>query len=84
VTYSIASMSLGVIVLSLLRPLGIGEVLIGFAITFLPPIHIYRQLRGAYSLSRFSAIWRTAFLLIFAFVAASLFFALLVALGATH
>jgi hypothetical protein len=82
VTYSIAFMSLGLIVLSLLRPLGVGEIFMGFAITLVPPIHIYRQLRGAYSLSRLSALWRTAALLAIALIAAILFFVLLVLLGA--
>ena len=52
------------------------------AILLVPPIHIYRQLRGAYQLSRWSAIWRTAALIVFAFVAATLFFLLLLTLGA--
>jgi hypothetical protein len=81
VTYSIAAMSLGLIALSLLRPLGVGTTFIGLAIVLLPPVHIYRQLRGAYTLSRFSALWRTAALLVFAFVAATIFFMLLLALG---
>jgi hypothetical protein len=81
VTYSIAFMSLALIALSLLRPLGVGEALIGLAITFVPPIHMYRQLRGAYSLSWFSALWRTAMLILFAVWAATLFM-LLLALGA--
>jgi hypothetical protein len=81
VTYSIAFMSLGVIALSLLRLIGVPEVIAGFAILFVPPLHIYRQLRGAYQLSRWSAIWRTLVLIGFAFVAAMLFFALLLALG---
>jgi hypothetical protein len=81
VTYSIAFMSLALIALSLLRPIGVGDAFMGLAITLVPPIHIYRQLRGAYRLSRFSALWRTAALLFFAFVAAMLFFLLLVALG---
>ena len=82
ITYSIAFMSLGLIALSLLRPIGLPEVLSGLAITFVPPIHIYRQLRGAYQLSRFSAIWRTFVLINFAFMAMLLFFLLLVAIGA--
>ncbi len=81
VTYSIAFMSLGLIVLSLLRPLGVGEVVAGFAITLIPPIHMYRQLRGAYGLSWFSALWRTAMLLLFAIWAATIFFMLLLAIG---
>ena len=82
VTYSIAFMSLGLIVLSLLRPLGVGETFMGLAMTLIPPVHIYRQLRGAYLLSRFSALWRTAALLVFAMIAATIFFVLLVVLGA--
>ena len=81
VTYSIAFMSLGVIALSVLRLLGIPDVFAGFAIMFVPPIHMYRQLRGAYELSRWSALWRTFALLNFAFIAATLFFTGLVALG---
>ena len=82
VTYSISFMSLGLIVLSLLRPLGLPEGIAVLTMMFVPPIHIYRQLRGAYQLSRFSALWRTAMLLWFAFIAATLFFVLLVAFGA--
>ena len=81
VTYSIAFMSLGFIALALLRPLGTGEAIAGLAITFVPPIHIYRQLRGAYRLSRWSALWRTFVLINFAFIAAGLFFTLLLAIG---
>jgi hypothetical protein len=77
VTYSIAFMSIGFIVLTLLRPLGLGEGLAGLAILLVPPIHMYRQLRGAYSLSRWSAVWRTFLLINFAiapfFLSASAF-----------
>jgi hypothetical protein len=81
VTYSIAFMSLGVIALSLLRLIGLPGGAAGLAIIFVPPIHIYRQLRAAYELSRWSALWRTFVLINFAFIAASLFFTLLLALG---
>jgi hypothetical protein len=82
VTYSIAFMSLGLIALSLLRPLGVGDTFMGLVIVLVPPVHIYRQLRGAYALSRFSALWRTAALLFFALMAATIFFLLLVLVGA--
>ncbi|HEX8481290.1 MAG TPA: DUF3667 domain-containing protein [Allosphingosinicella sp.] len=81
VTYSISFMSLGVISLSFLRLLGVPDVFAGFAMLFVPPVHIYRQLRGAYELSRWSAVWRTVVLINFAFIAATLFFTLLLALG---
>jgi Skp family chaperone for outer membrane proteins len=82
ITYSIAFMSLGAIVLALLRPIGVADATIALAVFFIPPIHIFRQLRGAYGLSRWSAAWRTFLLLIFAFVALSLFVTLLLMLGA--
>ena len=47
-----------------------------------PPFHMYRQLRGTYELGRGGAIWRTALLTIFAFIAISLFGSLLVTMGA--
>lgn len=81
VTYSIAFMSLGVIVLSFLRLLRAPEVIAGFAMTLVPPIHMYRQLRAAYELSRWSALWRTFVLINFAFIAAMLFFTGLMMLG---
>ena len=81
VTYSITFMSLGFIVLTLLRPLGLSGQAAMTAMTFIPPIHIYRQLRGAYQLSRLSALWRTIALLFFAILASSLFGILLLLLG---
>ena len=82
VTYSLGFMSLMFIVLSLLGKAGIGAGWLFTVGTFLPPIHIYRQLRGAYALSRFSAIWRTVVLCCFIFVITSLFLYILVVLGA--
>ena len=84
ITYSIAFMSLAFVILTLLRPLPIGQAIAGFAITFGPPIHMYRQLRGAYQLSRFSAVWRTLALLFFALVASMIFLTLLLAMGLMH
>jgi hypothetical protein len=81
ITYSISFMSLGVITLSFLRLLGVPIVFALLAMTFVPPIHMYRQLRGAYVLSGWSALWRTFVLINFAFIAASLFFTGLLALG---
>jgi outer membrane murein-binding lipoprotein Lpp len=49
---------------------------------FVPPVHMYRQLRGTYGVSKAGAVWRTFLLTIFAFIAISLFASLLVALGA--
>jgi hypothetical protein len=81
VTYSLTFMTLLVIAASVVSVVGVGQGLIVLALTFIPPFHMYRQLRGAYSLSRFSALWRTFFLLIFASIASSLFLTLLLMLG---
>jgi hypothetical protein len=48
---------------------------------FVPPFHMYRQLKGAYQLGRFSALMRTLALVTFAFVAAGLFLTATVAIG---
>ncbi len=81
VTYSIAFMSLTLIAAVLLSKLGLFGDLLGIAFLLVPPMHMYRQLRGAYSLSRFSAGWRTLALMIFTSIALSLFAALLLMLG---
>ena len=81
VTYSLAFMSLGLVALSLLRPLGISGAPTILAILLVPPIHIFRQLRGAYELPWYSALWRTAVLLVVAMFAMIVFLLLLLALG---
>ena len=48
---------------------------------FVPPVHMYRQLRGAYGLSRLGALWRTALLVTFAIVVLTGFVILMVMLG---
>jgi hypothetical protein len=48
---------------------------------FIPPIHMYRQLRGTYGVGRFGALWRTLALTIFAFVAVALFLSLILGMG---
>ncbi len=82
VTYSIAFMSLLFIVVSILVKIGAPEWLWGSMITLIPPIHIYKQLRHAYGLSRLSAFWRLAILLIFVGIIAALFIQLVLVLGA--
>jgi len=81
VTYSIAFMSLGLIALILLNRTGATGNVIGPLALIVPPVHMYRQLRGAYRLRRWSALWRTAALVLFTGVALTLFTAMLLALG---
>ena len=82
VTYSIAFMSLLFIAISVLVKVGAPEWLYGSMIAFIPPIHIYKHLRGTYGLSRFSAVWRLCVLAIFIAIVLALFLQLLLVLGA--
>jgi hypothetical protein len=81
VTYSISFMSMMLIAYVIVRAIGVNSGLLNFLFVIAPPVHIYRQLKGAYALSRFGAVWRTAALLVFALISALLFLLLLLALG---
>ena len=81
VTYSIAFMSLAAIALSLLGLLGLPGGITLLAVLIVPPVHIYRQLKEAYGLSRASALWRAAALMILSLIAIILFAAILLFLG---
>jgi hypothetical protein len=79
VTYSLSFMMMLVIAGGLLVAAGFSAVA-GF-LFFVPPFHMYRHLKGAYQLGRFSALLRTFALVTFAFVAAGLFMTAAIALG---
>jgi hypothetical protein len=81
VTYSVAFMSMLGIALVLLWAIGLGGGLLQSLVLLIPPLHMYRQLRAAYQLSRWSALWRAFMLLIFAGFTSVLFLLLLVGLG---
>ena len=78
VTYSLAFMMLLIIGMSLWGAAGLPGV--GFAALY-PPFHMYRDLKGAYGLTRFGALWRTGVLLLFTAIALSLFAMAVVVLG---
>jgi hypothetical protein len=82
VTYSIAFMSLLFVVASLLGVWGVPSGVIVPLVTLLPAWHLYRQLRGAYGLSRFSALWRLAVLIVMIAIVIMLFLQILFVLGA--
>ena len=83
VTYSLSFMSLLFIVLSILSKTGLGGGWIFTVLLVIPPIHIYKQLRGTYELSRFSAFWRMAVLsTLIVLVVLLLFLQILLLLGA--
>jgi Protein of unknown function (DUF3667) len=52
-------------------------------LTFAPALHMYRQLKEAYELSRFSALWRTGLLSMISMSVLSLFVMIIVTLGLT-
>ena len=79
VTYSLSFMMILVIVAGLL--VATGWTTLASLLFFVPPFHMYRQLKGAYELGRFSAIVRTTLLVSFAFAAAGMFMAATVAIG---
>lgn len=81
VTYSLAFMSLLFIALSLVSLVGIGGDWIFLALAVIPPIHIYKQLRGTYGLSRLSALWRLAMLSAFIVIVLLLFLQALMFIG---
>jgi hypothetical protein len=84
VLYSITAMSIlftaAILIGSLWGPLG---VLAGLAVCFGPPVHMYAQLKGAYGLSVFSALWRTAVLQILCIIVVGLFLTTIVMMGLT-
>lgn len=77
VTYSLCFMMLLLTVLVLGGALGVP--FLGVAALLLPPVHMYRQLRGAYALGRGAALWRTGALLVIAVSALIVFAVLLLA-----
>ena len=79
VTYSLCFMMLLLAASSLV---GLVSDSVASIAWLVPPVHMYRQLRGTYGVSKKGALWRTALLTIFAFIAISLFASLLFTLGA--
>jgi len=82
VTYSLSFMTLFYVLLVLLGEVGLGVGTLGLLGVTIPVLHIYKQLKGAYSLSRFSAAWRTIVLSWLIFVILFVFVDVLLVLGA--
>lgn len=79
VTYSLSFMSLLVIAAALFNAAGLSAITA--LLFFVPPFHMYRQLKDAYRLSRAAAIWRTVLLLLFSAFALALFGSALLGIG---
>ena len=78
VTYSLCFMMLLLVVGSTIQFV---SPTIASLLFFVPPFHMYRQLKGTYGLSRWGALWRTTLLVGFAFAAIGMFAALIVGVG---
>jgi len=85
VTFSLTFMMLLVTVLTVLTVLGIfGAPELLIVVFFIPPLHMYRQLRGAYGASRVGAVLRTWALLVFALIALIAYVVILLLMGVMH
>jgi hypothetical protein len=82
VTYSLSFMTLMIAMGTLLAVAGIPQV--AAIMPFIPPLHMYRQLRGAYSVSPFGALWRTFGLLVAAALVLTAFALMMLGLGLMH
>jgi hypothetical protein len=81
VTYSISFMMMFLIVLTLAAAFGVSGAIWGTALGIVPPLHLYKQLRHAYGLSRFGTLLRLSLLSIGVSIVLALFFALLLIIG---
>ena len=81
VTYSLSFMILLVAVLSLCLAINAPGWIFALLLVCAPPVHMFVQLRGAYSLRKRSALWRTGALMVFAAFALIAWFSLLLVLG---
>jgi hypothetical protein len=82
VTYSLSFITLLFIPASVVGLIGVPTAISTLAVLLIPPIHLYKQLRGAYELSRFSAVWRLLTLSVFIWIVIALFVQLLLLIGA--
>ncbi len=80
--YSLSFMTLLTVALIALYLVGMPSAPLWLGILIVPPIHMYRQLKAGYLLSRLGALWRTAFLIVATSISGALFFAFLVWLEA--
>jgi hypothetical protein len=79
VTYSLSFMSLLVVAATVVAAVGLPGVAI--AALFVPPVHMYRQLKGAYGLTWASALLRTMALLLLSMFVLSIFAGLMLVIG---
>lgn len=81
ITYSISFMMMFLILLTLAAAFGVSGAIWGTALGIVPPLHLYKQMRYAYGLSRFGAWLRLFLLSIAVSIVLMIFFALLLMIG---
>ena len=77
--YSLSFMSLLVVAIMLLGSAGLGVA--ASVLAFIPPLHMFAQLKGTYRLSVRGALWRTAVLSIASVIVLSMFAVLMLLIG---
>ena len=82
ITYSLSFMSLLFIVMSIMVTIPSGAQWAGVLFIVAAPVHLYKQLRYAYGLRRFSAVWRFCVLLFCTQIVVTMFLLILGVLGA--
>ena len=80
--HSLSFMTLLAVGLIGLYLIGVRPAWLWLALFVVPPIHMYKQLRGAYLIGRWGAAWRTGTLLLMTTITSLLFFTLLLFLEA--
>jgi hypothetical protein len=85
VLYSLTFMAMLLMLMVLSATLAgwLGRIVIAVGM-FAVPVHMFAQMKGAYSLSWFSALWRTTALLMFCNIVVGLFVTAIVYLGLGH
>ena len=78
--YSLSAMALLMTLVAVLGSLSLGGTAAMLA-TFAPPVHMFVQLRGAYALSKWGALWRTLALGLWALLALLAYFLIVVAVS---
>lgn len=81
ITYSISFMMAFLILLTLAAAFGVPGAIWGTALGIIPPLHLYKQLRYAYGLSRFGTVLRLFLLTIGITIVLMIFFSLLLLIG---
>jgi len=81
ILYSLSFVSLVFIAMSLVSMIPGALEYVGGWLTLALPVHIFFHLKGTYALGWFSAIWRTAVLILFAGISSVIFLLAIVGLG---